>query len=499
MLSIEEAASRACDVYVDGAWQTSATTATIPLVNPATEQVFAQVADVTIADVDRCVASARAAFDTGPWPHMAVAERVAILRQVAAMLGAGSDAVADVITTEMGSPVTFSRAAQAPVARMVLEYYCDLAAEFPWEQARQGRSAPAVVLQDPVGVVAAIAPFNYPLSLLMMKVAPALVAGCTVVAKPSPETSLDAKIVAQMFHDAGLPPGVLNIVAAGRAASEHLVQHRYVDKVAFTGSTPAGRRIAELCGRDLRRCSLELGGKSAAVILDDIPVDAAVAGIRSYALRNSGQTCSNQTRVLVPRRRHDELAAAIGEMVGSLTVGDPTDERTFIGPMATSDQRARVESYFAIARDEGARAIVGGRRPPDLGLGFFVEPTVYVDVHNDMRIAREEIFGPVLAIIPYDGEDDAVRIANDSEFGLAASVWADDYQRAESVARRIRAGMLLVNGAGGSLDAPYGGFKASGIGREMGPEGLFAYLESKSIPMAPDAGGMAGIARSGGT
>lgn len=469
-------------VYVDGSWVESSGPIR-QLRSPATLEVIGEAPDGSAADMDRAVAAARSAFDDGPWPRTPVTERIAVLERAIALFAQRSEELADLITAEMGSPITFSRNAQGPIAQHILAYFIQLGSTFRFEQAREGLSLPALVVHDPVGVVAAIAPWNYPQALLMMKIAPALVAGCTVVAKPSPETAIDGLVLAEVFDEAGLPPGVLNVVPAGREAGEHLVTHAGVDRVAFTGSTESGRRIAELCGRDLRRCTLELGGKSAALILDDADLATTMGGLRDLAVRNSGQTCTNQTRILVPRSRYDEVTDALLEMVSSLVVGDPEDPSTEVGPMVSERQRARVEGYIELGQAEGAKIAVGGGRPAGLDTGWFVEPTVFVGVDNHMRIAREEIFGPVLGVIAYDTEADGIHIANDSPYGLAAGVWGADPERAMSVGKRLSAGLILVNGAGGSFDAPFGGFRQSGIGRECGPEGLLAYLEPKQLPL----------------
>ena len=342
--------------------------------------------------------------------------------------------------------------------------------------------SPVIVRREPVGVVAAIVPWNVPQFVTMSKLAPALVAGCTMVLKPSPETPLDAILLAELVQEAGVPAGVLNIVPAGRESGEHLVRHPGVDKVAFTGSTAAGRRIAAICGEQLKRYSLELGGKSAAIILDDADLASTMEGLKMASLMNNGQACVAQTRILASRARYDEIVEALAETVKGMKVGDPSDPMTEIGPLVAERQQERVEKYIALGQEEGARVVVGGNgRPEGLDRGWYVQPTVFADATNDMRIAQEEIFGPVLTVIPYDDVDDAVRIANDSEFGLAGSVWTTDADAGWDVARRVRTGTYGINQYMMDFIAPFGGYKASGVGREFGKEGLEHYLEYKSI------------------
>ncbi|WP_123024364.1 aldehyde dehydrogenase [Mycolicibacterium stellerae] len=469
-------------VYIDGRWVAS-TGRRRDIVSPASLEVIGYAPDGTPADMDQAVAAARRTFDESSWSSLPVTERTRYLQRAGELYADRAGELADLITAEMGSPITFSRNAQGPIAQHILAYFTALGGRFDTEVNRTELSLPATVIRDPVGVVAAIAPWNYPQALLLMKIAPALVAGCTVVAKPSPETAIDGLVLAEIFDAAGLPPGVLNVVPGDREAGEHLISHRDVDRVSFTGSTQAGRRVAEICGRDLRRCTLELGGKSAALILDDADVGATMEGLRDGAFRNSGQTCTNQTRILVPRSRIDEFTDAICDMVSSLVVGDPFDPNTEIGPLVSERQRERVEGYVSVGQDEGAKLAVGGGRPVDLDVGWYVEPVVFTGVDNAMRIAREEIFGPVVCVIPYDGDAEGLAITNDSEYGLAASVWSTDDQRALGVAKRMRTGMVLINGVGGSFDAPFGGFRQSGIGRECGIEGLLAYTEPKQVPL----------------
>jgi betaine-aldehyde dehydrogenase len=376
---------------------------------------------------------------------------------------------------------------QVFASTMVLDYYTELARTFAFTDERTGIMGPVTVRREPVGVVGAIVPWNVPLFTTMLKLAPAMAAGCTVVLKPAPETPLDAYILAEAAEAAGVPAGVLNIVAAGREVGEHLVTHPGVDKIAFTGSTAAGRAIAALCGQLLRRCTLELGGKSAAVICDDADVDTTIAGLLPASTMNNGQACVAQTRLLVPNSRKAEFTDAIAAAVGALVVGDPADPATQVGPLTSARQRERVEGYIAAGRDQGATVAVGGGRPAGFDRGWYVEPTVFADVDNGMRIAQEEIFGPVLAVIGYDDVDDAVAIANDSEYGLSGSVWSADVERATAIANRMQTGTVSVNGFMIEFCAPFGGFKNSGLGRELGPEGLAHYLEYKTV-MYPSGG-----------
>ena len=467
--------------YIGGGWAAPASDATISVVSPHTEEVVGLVPEGTPADIDRAVAAAREAFDNGPWPRMEPAVRASTVGKLADLYAARLNDFAEIITEEMGSPITFSQLAQAPQPQMMLSYFAELGKTFTWEDERRGLLGPVTVRREPVGVVAAIVPWNVPQFVLMTKLAPALVAGCTIVIKPAPETPLDSYLLAELIQEAGVPAGVVNIVAAGRETGEHLVSHRGVDKVAFTGSTAAGRRIAAICGEQLKRCSLELGGKSAAVILDDADLAATVGWLEMASLMNNGQACVAQSRILAPRSRYEETVDAIAGMVSGLKVGDPGDPATQIGPLVARRQQDRVEGYIAAGQDEGAKIVTGGSRASGQPRGWYVAPTVFADVDNSMRIAREEIFGPVLAVIPYEDDDDAIRIANDSDYGLAGTVWTTDIERGMSVARRVRTGTYGVNMYMIETCAPFGGYKASGIGRELGPEGLAAYLEYKSI------------------
>jgi betaine-aldehyde dehydrogenase len=476
-------------LYIGGEWVEPAGSGTIEVISPHTEEVVGRVPDGTAEDVDRAVAAARRAFDETDWPSMPPAERLAIVQRFSDLYAARMAEMAALITEEMGSPISFSQIAQTPAPWMMLNTFIGVGRELPWEEERMGvLGSPVVVRREAVGVVAAIVPWNVPQFVTMSKLAPALVAGCTMVLKPAPETPLDAFMLAEILDEAGIPAGVVNIVPAGREVGEHLVRHPGVDKVAFTGSTAAGRTIARICGEQLKRCSLELGGKSAAIVLDDADLAATMQGLKFASLMNNGQACVAQTRILASRSRYDEVVDALAETVRGMKVGDPTDPATEIGPLVAERQQERVEKYIAVGQEEGARVVLGGNgRPKGFDRGWYVQPTVFADVDNGMRIAQEEIFGPVLAVIPYDDVDDAVRIANDSEYGLAGSVWTSDVDTGMAIARRVRTGTYGINQYTMDFVAPFGGFKGSGIGREFGREGLEHYLELKSI-VPPGAG-----------
>jgi aldehyde dehydrogenase (NAD+) len=465
-------------LFIGGDWIRSSGTAGIDVISPHTEEVIGTVPDGTPDDIDHAVTAARVAFDTGPWPRMDVGERAAVVRRLADLYAARVAEMGRLITAQMGAPI--GQPVQATAALATWQYFGELGTTVECEDERAGWAGPVTVRREPVGVVAAIVPWNGPQVTAAAKLAPALVAGCTVVLKPAPETPLDAYLFADIVAEAGLPAGVVNIVAAGRDTGEHLVRHPGVDKVAFTGSTAAGRRIAAICGERLKRHTLELGGKSAAIICDDADLATTVAGLRTAALLNSGQTCVAQTRILASTTRYREVVDALVDMVRGMTVGDPTDLRTDIGPLASRRQRDRVVDYIHSGRDDGATIAVGGLAPP-FDRGWYVAPTVFTGVNNRMRIAREEIFGPVLTVIPYRDEADAVRIANDNDYGLAGSVWTADPERGMGIARLVRTGTFGINTYTVELAAPFGGVKASGVGRELGPEGLAAYQEYKSV------------------
>jgi betaine-aldehyde dehydrogenase len=471
-------------LYIGGDWVRPSGTATVDVVSPHTEEVVGRVPDGSPQDIDRAVASARTAFDAGPWPRMDAGARATVVRRVAASYADRVTEMAALIAAEMGCPV--SPPAQSAIAAETWRYYAELGATLQDEERRAGMFGGVTVRREPVGVVAAIVPWNGPQIITAGKVAAALVAGCTVVLKPAPETPLDSYLLADILEAAGVPPGVVNIVAAGAGTGEHLVRHPGVDMVAFTGSTAVGRRIGAICGERLRPHTLELGGKSAAIILDDADLTATMARLKVAALVNNGQTCVAQTRILASRSRYDEVVAALADTVTAMRIGDPADPTTELGPLATSAQRERVDRYVEQGRQEGAKPVIGGTTRP-YARGWYVTPTVFANVDNRMRIAREEIFGPVLCVIPYETEEDAIRIADDSNYGLAGSVWTADLARGMNVARRVRAGTYGVNTYAVEVSAPFGGYKDSGVGRELGPEGLAAYQQHKSIVHGPAA------------
>jgi aldehyde dehydrogenase (NAD+) len=475
-------------LFIGGEWVEPAGTGTIDVISPHSEELVGRVPEGTAVDIDRAVAAARDAFDNGEWPRLSPEERIAAVQKFSEVYAAHIPDMAAVVTEEMGSPITFSNLAQSPAPWMMLNTFLQIATEYPWEERRQGvLGSDVIVRREPAGVVGAIVPWNVPQFVIMSKLAPALIAGCTIVVKPSPETPLDAFLMADLLNEAGIPKGVVSVIPAGREVGEHLVRHPGVDKIAFTGSTAAGRRIASICGEQLKRVSLELGGKSAAIILDDADLAATVEGLKFASLMNNGQACVAQTRILASRDRYDEVVDAVSGMVGALAVGDPQDEATEVGPLVAERQQERVEKYIAVGQEEGAKVAVGGNgRPSGLEKGWYVKPTVFSGVDNSMRIAREEIFGPVLAVIPYDDTEDAVRIANDSEYGLAGSVWTGDIDQGLDIARRVRTGTYGVNQYTMDFIAPFGGYKGSGLGREFGVEGLSHYVELKSI--VPPAG-----------
>ena len=474
-------------LFIGGSWSPPSTDQVIEVTSPHTESVVASVPAGGPADIDAAVAAARFAFDDGPWPRAAPSERLDAMRRLTKLYGERKSEMAQAISTELGAPITFAQRAQVGLPLMMMGAFCDVAEGYPWQEIRPGFFGSDLhIRHEPVGVVAAVVPWNMPQFLIATKLVPALLAGCCVVLKPAPESPLDALLLADMLEEIGLPPGVVSVLPGDGELGAHLVHHPGVDKVSFTGSTAAGRRVAQACGADLKRVSLELGGKSAAIILADADPAAVATGIRSASLSNSGQICNALTRILVPANRSDEFVDALAAEMAGIVVGDPADPTTQMGPLVAQRQQQRVRDYIDIGRREGARLVLGGTDMPDgVVRGWYVRPTLFTDADNAMTIAREEIFGPVLTVIPYRDEDEAVRIANDSDFGLAGSVFTDDTDHGLAIAARVRTGTFGVN-QGYTMDpfAPFGGVKGSGYGRELGREGLEGYLDTKSIAVS---------------
>ena len=465
--------------FIDGEWRAPLGSERLHLVSPITEQSILTVPSGSIADMAEAVAAARKAFDQGPWPRMAPSERAEILRRIGEAVAARAPLLSRVWTAQVGATIGFTSMFTG-IIPAYYHYYADLAATFAFEDVRPTFQGHARVVREPVGVCALVLPWNAPLILLSQKLAAGLLAGCTFIVKPSPETPLDALILAECAEEAGMPAGVLNIVPAGREAGDSLIRDARVDKVSFTGSTAAGKYIGAVCAERVARCSLELGGKSAAIICEDADLDTAIGTITPFAMPFSGQICFSQTRVLVPERRRDEIIEAYVASVEGIKLGDPWDESTTMGPLSMGRQRDRVLNYIDIGRSEGAKLIRGGGNG-GFNRGYFVEPTIFGDVTQDMTIAQEEIFGPVISLLTYSSEEEAIAIANNSDFGLSGTVFSTDLERAERIARQVRTGNISINGLQIDPGVPFGGFKQSGIGREGGPEGLEVFLESKAI------------------
>lgn len=468
--------------YINGQWATPSTDSTFTVITPSTEEVFGQVAEAFEPDIERAVDAARGAFDNGPWASLSPKERAGYIKAIGDILLAKTPEIARSWSNEMGVILPAAEGV-AGFSATAYHYYASLADSFEFEKVTPLASGNfGLLVREPVGVVAAIIPWNAPPILIAYKIAPALLAGCTIILKASPEAPSAAYALAAAAHEVGLPKGVLNVLTADRAASETLVRNPSVDKVTFTGSSAAGKRIASLCGERIARCTLELGGKSAALVLDDADIDKVADAMTSNVTMMSGQVCAALTRLVVTRKRHDSLVDAIASRMGKVVIGDPLMEGTQMGPLAMRRQRDRVESYIAAGKAEGAKLVCGGGRPAHLNRGFYVEPTLFADVSNDMTIAREEIFGPVLSVIPADDEAALVAIANDSDFGLSGAVFTPDSDRAYKVARQLRTG--TIGQFCGGIDffhMAFGGFKQSGIGREGGVEGLMPFLETKSV------------------
>src|SRR5688572_10989322 len=458
-------------LHIGGEWVEAASGRMIEVESPVTETIVARVAEAGDADMDRAAAAARTAFDSGPWPLLPPAERIRYVAAMAAALRRREAELATAWTAQIGGLAGF-----APIivggGTFIVEGYARMAETYEFVKPVPSTvAATGALVREPVGVVAAIAPWNAPYAIMVGKVAPALLAGCTVVMKPSPETPLEAYIIAEAAEEAGLPPGVVNLVCGHREASDHLVCNPGVDKVSFTGSTVAGRRIASVCGERIARVTLELGGKSAAIVRDDFPTEQAAKVLTGTITMLCGQVCATLSRAIVPRAHHDELAEAIAGEMAKVRIGYSDDPETQLGPLAMKRQLERVEGYI----EEGKRTadlVCGGNRPSHLNRGYFIEPTLFGNVDPDSRIAQEEIFGPVISLIPCEDEADAIRIANNSSYGLAGSVLTMDADAAYRIARRVRTGGVSQNGLRLDFGLPFGGFKQSGVGREGGVEGL---------------------------
>jgi len=468
--------------YIGGEWVTPSSDETIRVVDSTNEEVFLTVAEANDADMSRAVGAAREAFDSGPWPRMSHAERAQYLRAMAAGLRERGADVGQIWPRETGMLHSVAEKT-GDVAGAYFDEHADMANTFPFEE----RVAPTMggkmglVLREPVGVVGAIPAFNGALTNISHKVPPALIAGCTVVLKMPPGSPGQGYVLAEVAEAVGLPAGVLNVLTAERQVSESMVRDPRVDKITFTGSSEAGRRIASICADRMARFNLELGGKSAAVILDDMDIATAAATLVGYECFNTGQTCNSMTRIIISRGRHDEMVEALASLFSQIRVGDPFDPTSQMGPLASEQQRARVEGYVAKGKAEGATLATGGGRPAHLDRGFYVEPAVFGNVDNASTIGREEIFGPVLSVIPADNEEHAIALANDSIYGLNSSVFTEDADRAREVAGRLRAGTVGHNAVRGDFGIAFGGYKQSGVGREGGIEGLLPYLETKTV------------------
>lgn len=478
--------------YIDGIWVEPGHRKTFDIVTPSDETVFATIPFATDQDIEHAVAAARRAFDHGPWPRLSHAERADYLRRIADAVEEHSSTFSRIWSSEVGG-LTGHAAHMSVSAATLFRDYARLADTFPFIE----RHAPTaggnigLLIHEPVGVVAAIIPWNAPLLMLATKLAPALLAGCTVVVKMSPEAPLEAVMLAEIVDRLGLPAGVLNILMADRAESELLVRNTGVDKVSFTGSSAVGQRVASICGGRMARATLELGGKSAAVVLDDSPLDIVINSIAPQVSMLGMQFCSALSRVIISQNRHDELLEGLAAAMKKVRVGDPFDPTSEMGPMAMKRQLARVEDYIASGKSDGLTLATGGSRPAGLNRGFYIEPTLFGNVPNDARIAREEIFGPVICVIPARDEAEAIAFANDSDFGLNSSVFTTDTDRAMQVARQMRAGTVGHNAFRSDFGIAFGGFKQSGIGREGGRAGLLPYLESKTVIMDAVPAGLA--------
>jgi aldehyde dehydrogenase (NAD+) len=463
--------------FIAGSWKNAGDTRLVDVISPSTEEVLTQVATPTIADADLAVTEARAAFDRGPWPLMSPPERVEVCSRLCDALESRLDDMNRAWAFESGATVAHGEMINSGAGVAVWRGALEAAPDLPWEENR----GDTLLYREPIGTVLGILTFNGPVVLMGMKIIPALLAGCTVIIKHAPESPFTSRLIAEAVREADFPEGVVSVLAADTKVTQHLVAHNDIDMVALTGGTAIGVDVVKRTADRLARTALELGGKSPAIIAEDVDVNEVVETLAEGASGFLGQVCVSLSRILAPRSRYDEVVDALAQYYASLKIGDPFDADTDRGPLAVERARDRTEHYVALARDQGAEVVTGGRRPPGLDRGWYYEPTLLRAVNNQMTVAREEIFGPVTAVIPYDGIDEAVQIANDSPFGLAASVYTKDTELALRVARQIRAGSVAINMAGVSLTQPFGGYKQSGWGRECGPEGILEFTQIKQV------------------
>lgn len=469
-------------LFINGEWVLPHFSDQLQVIAPHTEEVIYKVAAADKKDMESAVNAARTAFDEGPWPRMTPVERAEMLTKMKEALLPRTSEIAAAWTEQIGT-LAGASAFVTNGSIQLFDYYISMVENYPFEEklSPTDGNGSAMIVREPVGVIATIAPWNNPFGIMVAKIVPALLTGCTVIMKPAPETPLDAYIIAEAAEEAGLPPGVINLVPADRDASDHLVQQPGVDKVNFTGSVIAGQRIGSVCGERIARCTLELGGKSPAIILDDADLAHTAKVLASTITMSAGQVCATLSRAIVSTKHHDELVDAVKEEMSRIKVGDPYDPETAMGPLAMARQRDRVENYIALGQKEGAQLVLGGKRPEALEKGFYIEPTLFTDVTSDMQIAQEEIFGPVLSVLTYEDEQEAIRIANDSDFGLYGAVFTRDADKAYRVARAVRSGTMSHNIFRFDPILPFGGFKQSGIGREGGVSAMHACTELKSI------------------
>ncbi|KXX58918.1 aldehyde dehydrogenase [Rhodococcus sp. LB1] len=467
-------------LFIGGQWVAPAGNGFIEVISPVTEQAIARVPDGTAADAERAIRAARRAFDHGEWPRLAPAERASYLRRIGDEVKKRRAELEETFVAEVGAPLATATAFHGRAMDM-WDDNASLPERAILEDPRQWPGGHGLLVKEPVGVVAVVIPWNAPICSASSKMGQALAAGCPVILKPAPESPVSTMVLAEAIEAAGLPEGVVSIIPGGRELGEYIVSHKLVDAVTFTGSTAAGKRVMSLCSQNITRVALELGGKSAGIIADDVPLDRVLPDLAFAGIGHSGQVCAALTRVLVPRKRHDEVTEALAETFRSVVVGNPRDAGTHLGPLIAERQRDRVEDYIGVGQNEGAKLVTGGGRPQHLSTGWFVEPTLFAQVDNSMRIAREEIFGPVVGVIPFDSVEEAIDLANDSDFGLSGAVYASENDLAESIARRIRTGQVSVNSWDMCTSEPFGGFKQSGIGREGSVEGMDTFLEKKLI------------------